>query len=162
MKYKIVYDGHIEEQVDFACLDPEIAVRAYSEAKVDAIGYTKAAVYAMPIAVIEKKPAKKKKVEKSTLFDGYSVTKSGCCGGDCSSSHSHTLSPEKDAFICEDSTWIDSVEWENGVGMTVHFLSGSARAFNVTYHAFKTYKEYVAAGGSAGGYYNANFKRLDK
>jgi hypothetical protein len=167
MRYKIVFSNHVEEytdEVEFNCKNPEAAVRAYADAVMKTDGkWRKATVFALPVVVIESPRAtlkKGKKVEKSKLFDGYSISKhSTSCGG-CSCSHGAV--PEKDGFICEQSTWIDSVEWEEGVGMTIHFLSGSNRVFRVTHHVFKTFKDHVAAGGSAGGYYNANFKVLDK
>jgi hypothetical protein len=123
-----------------------LAVRAYSEARIETGGYRKAAIYAVPVAVIERKPSKK--MEKSTLFHGYTAPAT-------------ITVPEKDGFICDQSTWIDRVDW-NGSAMEVYFLNDSSRTFHLPYSEFLSYKSFVEAGGSAGSYYNTNLKTLDK
>lgn len=64
-----------------------------------------------------------------------------------------------DQFNTPDSTWIDHVSWERkNSSLCVHFLRGGYIIYKSDWLTFENFKLWVAAGGSAGEYVNANLK----
>jgi hypothetical protein len=128
--------------------DNMAAVQAYANAILAQGTYTKAEVYPADVQPL-----------MTVTNDKYNLveTPTGCCGGKCKCKQEQENETGVYSFDTTESTWIDSVQWNNGI-MTIFFRDGRETSYEANNETFIFFRDYVEAGGSAGRYYNENIK----